>query len=353
MKLPTRHLAALLVSAGLLLTGCSGASTGNADGSTTDTPSATATTAETGGTCDAKVTGASAPASADTTASQEALGTVGLEGDAKAAPTLTFTAPLAIGSEVVKVVSEGDGDQISAGQLLTFNYIVCDIVTGEKLYSTWGLTPDKDAPETYVLSPDNFGEHLAAAFEGHRVGARLLWAQPGISAEQSATGQADNGYLYAMTITGAQTVPESASGAAVAPTDTSLPAITFTDGKPAVSFPSTFTEPIALVIQPLIKGEGATVESGQTVIVKYSGWLTDGTKFDSSWDRTAPNDMFTFQAGIGGVIKGWDQGVVGQQVGSRLLLVVPSDLGYGADGGGDKIPANATLVFVVDILAAY
>ncbi len=353
MKLPTRHLAALLASAGLLLAGCSGTSTADTSSSATDTPSTSATAPETGGTCDAKVTDASAPASADPTASQEALGTVGLGGDANAAPTVTFTAPLAIGSEVVKVAREGDGDQIAAGQLLTFNYMVCDIVTGEKLYSTWGLTPDKDAPETYVLSPDNFGETLAAAFEGHKVGARLLWAQPGISAEQSTTGKADNGYLYAMTITGAQTIPEEASGAAVTPTDASLPTITFTDGKPEVSFPTTFSEPTDLVVQPLIKGAGPTVESGQTVVVKYSGWLTDGTKFDSSWDRTAPNDMFTFQAGIGGVIKGWDQGVVGQQVGSRLLLVVPSDLGYGADGGGDKIPANATLVFVVDILAAY
>lgn len=353
MKLPTRHLAALLASAGLLLAGCSGASTGDTSSSTTDTPSATATVAETGGKCDVKVTDASAPASADPTASQEALGTVGFGGDAAAAPTLTFTAPLAISSEVVKVAGEGDGDQISSGQLLTFNYMVCDIVTGEKLYSTWGVTSDADAPETYVLSPDNFGATLAAAFEGHKVGTRLLWAQPGISAEESATGQADNGYLYAMTITGARTIPESASGAAVTPTDTSLPVITFTDGKPEVTFPSSFAEPSELVVQPLIKGDGPTVESGQRVVVKYSGWLTDGTKFDSSWDRTAPDDVFTFQAGIGGVIKGWDQGVVGQQVGSRLLLVVPSDLGYGATGGGDKIPANATLVFVVDILAAY
>jgi peptidylprolyl isomerase len=106
------------------------------------------------------------------------------------------------------------------------------------------------------------------------------------------------------------------------------------------------------VVQPLIEGTGAAVEEGQSVVVKYTGWLTDGTQFDSSWDREAPDDVLTFQAGVGGVIQGWDDGIVGQKVGSRVLLVVPSDLGYGEDGSG-SIPANATLIFVVDILAAF
>lgn len=69
-------------------------------------------------------------------------------------------------------------------------------------------------------------------------------------------------------------------------------------------------------------------------MVKYTGWLTDGTQFDSSWDRESPDDVLTFQAGVGGVIQGWDDGIVGQKVGSRVLLVVPSDLGYGEDAAG-------------------
>lgn len=87
--------------------------------------------------------------------------------------------------------------------------------------------------------------------------------------------------------------------------------------------------------------------------VKYTGWLTDGTQFDSSWDREAPKDVLTFQAGAGRVIPGWDQGVVGQKVGSRVLLVVPSEMGYGSEGQGEAIPGDSTLIFVVDILAAY
>ncbi len=112
---------------------------------------------------------------------------------------------------------------------------------------------------------------------------------------------------------------------------------------------ATGTAPTSLVVQPLIQGTGAKVASGQTVVVNYSVWLWDGTKFDSSWDRGA---TFPVQnIGQAQVIDGWNQGLVGQTVGSQVLLVVPPSLGYGATAQG-SIPANSTLVFVVDILAA-
>ena len=94
-------------------------------------------------------------------------------------------------------------------------------------------------------------------------------------------------------------------------------------------------------------GEGAVAEKGQTVSVHYTGWLTDGTKFDSSKDR---NDPFQFQLGAGRVIKGWDEGVAGMMVGGVRKLTIPSQLGYGAQGAGGVIPPNATLVFEVELL---
>ena len=103
-----------------------------------------------------------------------------------------------------------------------------------------------------------------------------------------------------------------------------------------------------LVVQPLIEGDGEKLDSNSYAVVKYTGWLLDGKQFDSSWDRNS-----TFDVNMqGGVIEGWLEGLKGQKVGSEVLLVVPPSLGYGAQAQGE-IPANSTLVFVVDILAKY
>jgi len=102
-----------------------------------------------------------------------------------------------------------------------------------------------------------------------------------------------------------------------------------------------------LVIEEIEVGEGAEAAGGQTVTVHYTGWLTDGTKFDSSVDR---GDPFQFPLGVGMVIKGWDQGVAGMKVGGKRKLTIPPDLGYGASGAGGVIPPNATLVFEVELL---
>ena len=107
------------------------------------------------------------------------------------------------------------------------------------------------------------------------------------------------------------------------------------------------TTPSGLIIEDLVAGQGAAAADGQSVTVHYTGWLTNGTKFDSSKDR---NDPFVFPLGGGRVIKGWDEGVQGMQVGGKRKLTIPPALGYGARGAGGVIPANATLVFEVELL---
>ena len=110
---------------------------------------------------------------------------------------------------------------------------------------------------------------------------------------------------------------------------------------------STSTTPSGLIIDELVVGAGAAAAAGQQVTVHYTGWLTDGTKFDSSKDR---GDPFIFPLGAGRVIKGWDEGVQGMKIGGKRKLTMPPALGYGARGAGDVIPPNATLVFEVELL---
>ena len=102
-----------------------------------------------------------------------------------------------------------------------------------------------------------------------------------------------------------------------------------------------------LKIEDLLVGDGAAAASGQTVSVHYTGWLTDGSKFDSSLDRNQP---FQFSLGRGQVIKGSDEGVEGMQIGGKRKLTIPPQLAYGAAGAGGVIPPNATIIFEVELL---
>jgi FKBP-type peptidyl-prolyl cis-trans isomerase FkpA len=102
-----------------------------------------------------------------------------------------------------------------------------------------------------------------------------------------------------------------------------------------------------LMYEDVVVGDGAEASAGQFVSVHYTGWLTNGTKFDSSKDR---NEPFDFPLGGRQVIAGWDEGVQGMKIGGTRKLTIPSNLGYGARGAGGVIPPNATLVFEVELL---
>jgi FKBP-type peptidyl-prolyl cis-trans isomerases 1 len=131
----------------------------------------------------------------------------------------------------------------------------------------------------------------------------------------------------------------SLSGLAAADTSAPLSSTTKVSKK--------MTTESGLIYEDTTVGTGATATAGQTVTVHYTGWLTNGTKFDSSKDRNQP---FSFHLGAGEVIRGWDEGVAGMKVGGTRKLTIPPQLGYGARGAGGVIPPNATLVFEVELL---
>lgn len=118
-------------------------------------------------------------------------------------------------------------------------------------------------------------------------------------------------------------------------------------GIPMVNNVPSITTPSGLQYQVLKEGNGFVAQSGRHVRVHYTGWLTNGTKFDSSVDRGEP---FEFNLGQGQVIRGWDEGVAGMKVGEKRRLTIPPGLGYGEHGAGGTIPPNATLVFDVELL---
>jgi FKBP-type peptidyl-prolyl cis-trans isomerase len=101
--------------------------------------------------------------------------------------------------------------------------------------------------------------------------------------------------------------------------------------------------------EKITSGTGVSPKKGETVTVHYTGWLTDGTKFDSSLDR---NEPFSFVLGTGQVIQGWDQGVASMRVGDKVKLTIPPDLAYGRAGYPGAIPPNATLIFEVELLSS-
>lgn len=119
------------------------------------------------------------------------------------------------------------------------------------------------------------------------------------------------------------------------------------EGKPGAAKPEWTKNASGLEFQEIQVGEGAEARAGMTVDVHYTGWLLDGTKFDSSVDRGKP---FSFHLGAGEVIRGWDEGVAGMKVGGKRKLRIPAELGYGARGAGGVIPGNATLIFDVELL---
>lgn len=323
-----RHVAALPVAALLavgLLAGCSDS------GSPAPSSSSSSADASPSGT-------GSAPASASPE-DEAALAKATISGT-DAEPELTYEWPFDVRGSVASIVKEGTGDVVKDTDAVTVSYVVYSGPDGTQLVSTWKQGHTESIP-LKGLAPQF--DPLVSSIAGHKIGTRILF---GSASDLSNETNPTPSTLWLLEVTGV--LPKRADGTPVTPAD-GLPTVTLADnGEPSITVPKDYQAPTSLVAQTLIKGDGPAIAAKDYISVAYSGWLLDGTQFDSSWAKGgAP---FYTQIGAGQVIAGWDQGLVGQTVGSQVLLVVPAELAY-KDQEQGKIPANSTLVFVVDILA--
>jgi len=272
-------------------------------------------------------------------ADNAALEAVTWTADDKGVPTLGFTAPFTVTGSAARLVKDGDGATIEAGQIVQLAYTVTDGSDASVAYSTY----DAGTPEGVMLTQDAIDPVLWGVIVGAKVGASFIYAV----IDQSSQATPPGTVLMAVTVQSASTPLARAVGTAVDPV-AGLPTVTLADsGAPSVSIP-VGDAPSDLVSQTLIEGDGATVKEGDNITVHYTGWLWDGTQFDSSWDKGSP---LSIPLATGSLIDGWVTGLADQKVGSQVLLVIPPSLGYGSTAQ-NSIPADSTLVFVVDILAA-
>jgi FKBP-type peptidyl-prolyl cis-trans isomerases 1 len=282
------------------------------------------------------------------TSAANALDVITVGGTDKA-PTVTFkTKPLTVKATTTKVITPGKGAKLSTANSIMFSYSL-QRKDGKQIESSFGK-----ATVPLDLSSSSLLKGLSKGLTGQQVGSRVLVAIPPADAfgaqgnKQAGVGPTDT-VIFFIDVVSASTPLTTATGAAVPP-KAGLPTATVDGAKPAqITVPKT-AAPTTLIVQPLIKGTGPVVKAGQTIKVNYTGVLwKDGKKFDASGDH---GSAFDTPIGSGQVITGWDKGLVGQTVGSRILLVVPPVEGYGAKGSPPLIGPKDTLVFVIDILAA-
>jgi peptidylprolyl isomerase len=320
---------AALVSTALLLAACSGD-----DSPTTKTPDTTPLSACRPGTLD------------DITVS----GAVGQ------LPTVKLDGQVSVEHSECAVLKAGSGDRAREGDVVEFDYLLVNGRTGKSYAESYSKPTRASIPLN-----DKPIRGLRQALTGAQVGSRVVvevspddgyGLQGG---DPSNDLQTDDSLVLVTDIVAIHHVLQRAEGTAVAPV-AGLPTVTLAkDGKPTITVPQT-TPPAELVVQPLIQGDGATIQAGQTITAHYTGVIWgSGKEFDSSWTDGTPIEgkleVASEANGGAGLISGWVKGLAGQKVGSQVLLVIPPAEGYGAEGAPQVgITGTDTLVFVIDLL---
>ena len=295
----------------------------------------------------------SSKAPSSSSASSTANKSVMASGAFGVSPHVTIPKEKAGPNLYTKTVITGTGQTLTTSDALIGNFVLYD----------WSGTTAKLVASTFKAGqgPTLFAGQmlpgLNAALIGQKAGSRVLAVVPPAqgfgSAGNSQIGVKGSDTLV-FVIDMISTVPDKAgaTGTPVTNGGGSLPTVTQAAGKPATIKMPSGNPPANLSVTTLVKGSGPKVAKGDYVVVQYTGAIWKGGKvFDSSWSRSQP---FAFSLGAGQVVKGWDDGLLGQTVGSRVMLVIPPAEGYGSSGAPQVgIKGTDTLVFVVDVVNSF
>ncbi|MGK5641403.1 FKBP-type peptidyl-prolyl cis-trans isomerase [Streptomyces sp. URMC 126] len=267
------------------------------------------------------------------------------------------------GSDKVRIstLTEGKGATVEKGAFVRLAFTVQSTQEGSPPKGTWNPEPGQDTkgPRREMVQRVGVGEGggqvpapVADALVGHKTGTRV-WAEGTLKSMYGDKVQqnTDQTLVWVLDIvaTGNADAKAEAKGEQAKP-EPGMPEVKAESGKAAeITIPKGEKAPKELKEQILVKGDGPEVKAGDGLIAQYTGVLWDGgKKFDSSWDHGGAT---AFQIGTGSVVSGWDKGLVGKHVGDRVLLVLPAEQAYGSSPPpGSGIPADAPLVFVVDIV---
>lgn len=279
---------------------------------------------------------------------------VSVSGTFAKSASITIPSQKANSSLTVKTLIQGNGPALAK----------TDSFVGDYAVYIWSGTTHKLAQSTFqtktpALFTGQLLPGLETALRGKKMGSRVLAVIPpkdgyGKTGNSQAGVKATDTLVFVVDMLKDFSAKDSAAGTQVSGGGGTLPTVTATSGSaPVIKIPSSGKAPSALVAKTLIKGPGSAVSKGQYVVAQYVGliWRT-GKVFDASWTRGQPF-AFTIGATPSQVIPGWDKGLVGQTVGSRVMLTIPPADGYGKTGNTQAgIKGTDTLVFVVDILGA-
>ena len=295
---------------------------------------------------------ASSSASSSASSAADSYTSVTATGAFGKAPTVTIPATAGSGALYTKTLIQGTGAKLTTSDSLLGNFVLYD--WSGKTHKLIGSTYSDGVPTLFTgsLLPG-----LETALEGQQVGSRVIAVIPPADAFGSAgnsqigVGPKDT-VVFVVDLLKTFANTEGVSGTQTSNGGGTLPTVTAgAAGKgPTITIPKT-AAPKTLQVKTLVKGTGPVVKKGNYLVVQYTGVnYRTGKVFDSSWSRSEP---WATEIGEGQVIKGWDTGLVGQTVGSRVLLVIPPADGYGSAGSSSAgIKGTDTLVFAIDILSA-